>query len=147
MNTNTLKKKNVTFPVFIYIIISIHSEDFSQLQLWVCLSVCNIFDTPFKSANNRTMDYGTTYHVLRTKVSNMVSNSGMQECRNAGMRYYVPRFLIRSLIRECGNTGYAGIPELRTTYYVPRFLIRSLIQACGNAEMRYYVPKFIKYLI
>ena len=108
MNTNTLKKKNVTFPVFIYIIISIHSEDFSQLQLWVCLSVCNIFDTPFKSANNRTMDYGTTYHVLRTKVSNMVSNSGMQECGNIRNTYHILRTKVSNTVSnsgmwECGN--------------------------------------------
>ena len=29
---------------------------------------------------------GTTYHVLRTKVSNTVSNSGMWECGNAVLR-------------------------------------------------------------
>ena len=29
---------------------------------------------------------GTTYHVLHTKVSNMVSNSGMWECGNAVLR-------------------------------------------------------------
>ena len=41
-------------------------------------------------------------------------------------------------MRECGN---AGIPEQRTTYYVPRFLIRSLIQECGNAGISttYYI--------
>ena len=85
-------------------------------------------------SNSVMRECGNTYHVLRTKVSNTVSNSGMRECRNAGIpelhtMYYVPRFLIRSLIGECGN---AGIPELRTTYYVPRFLIRSLIRECGN---------------
>ena len=40
-------------------------------------------------------------------------------------------------MRECWN---AGIPELRTTYYVPSFLIWSLIQGmreCGNTGTTY----------